>query len=250
MTPRDPPGGCHDHKPWAVAGTDPGDSAPRSSTTGCTRPRQGSNKIDAKTERRTRQASGNCRQSCGQTRVTDAQEEAALGAEGAPSRRQGGPRRASPHLLHDSPPPVRHQQPEPSSVGGLSDPCPRQAQTLSQGPAILWGPPRLRSLSDSASRWKVVHTVSRVVKAQLHIIHFSPQFQSPSAGLPFKHLHCSLENILSEIIHPPLSDRLGPETWEPFLKCLYLDVSLTSKIQRNHVFLHAQSCQTLQSQGL
>ena len=160
MTPRDPPGGCHDHKPWAVAGTDPGDSAPRSSTTGCTRPRQGSNKIDATAERRTRQASGNCRQSCGQTRVTDAQEEAALGAEGAPSRRQGGPRRASPHLLHDSPPPVRHQQPEPSSVGGLSDPCPRQAQTLSQGPAILWGPPRLRSLSDSASRWKVVHTVS------------------------------------------------------------------------------------------
>ena len=120
-----------------MAGTDQEDSAPRSSTTGCIRPRQGFNRIDATAKQSTRQASGTCRQSCRQTRVLDTQEEAALGAEGAPSRRQGSEQAPT---STTAPAPVNRQQPEPSraevsSVRGLSHPWPRQVQT--QGPTTL-----------------------------------------------------------------------------------------------------------------
>lgn len=70
-------------------------------------------------------------------RVSDAQEEAALGAEGAPSRRQGSEQAPT---STTAPAPVNRQQPEPSraevsSVRGLSHPWPRQVQT--QGPTTL-----------------------------------------------------------------------------------------------------------------
>ena len=117
------------------------------------------------------------------------------------------------HMVSKTPPPPRWPQhpcaaispshPRPryrrASVRGLrsvtkagTDCVPRGIQAARGQPSWPPGvPPSLRSLTNAASRWKVVHTVSLVAKAQLRITNFSPQFQSLSALLPFRHLHCA-----------------------------------------------------------